>query len=278
MLMVNQMTGFGQGWGNMPDLNYASYTTGDFFNQSAQDGTSFAAVFSPDGATMFVLGVGTNTIYQYSISGGNIVSPAPTYSGLSLSVAAQTTTPRGIELSADGAKLYVSSSGDIVYQYTLSTAWSLSGASYSGLSFSTAARTTNLLGIRFSADGAKLFGCDTVSSSAGKIHQFSVGTPWAINTAGATSIELAVWDIFGAQVTALDFSKSGRSIFFTNYETGLIQQMDLPSAWDLTGATKKREYRMPYDAGSGTLGMVFSPDRQFLYTSTNSIQFQNRII
>lgn len=275
MLMVNQMTGFGEGWGNMPDLNYASYTSGDIFNQVAQDAQSFSAAFSPDGSKMFLLGINNNTIYQYTISGGNIVSPAPTYASLSLSLAAQTTTPRGLELSADGTKLYIGSSGGIIYQYTLSTAFSLSGASYSGLSFNASAKFANMIAIRFSADGLKLFGANALSSDS-KVHLLNLSTAWAINSATTTSTFFDMLAFNGKQVTGIDFSQGGQSLFFVSYEDGIVYQMDLTGPWDITAPKQRRKYSL-VTGGSSALGVVFAANRQFMYVTANGIQYQHRI-
>lgn len=273
MLMVNQMTGFGEGWGNQPDLNFASWASGDLFNQVAQDTTTFSAVFSPDGTKMFLLGISTNTIYQYTISGGNIIGAS--YDSLSLSVAAQTTAPRGLEISSDGTKLYIGSSAGTIYQYTLPTAYSLSGASYSGLSFNASAKFANMIAIRFSADGTKLFGSNAQTGNS-KIHVLTLSTAWVINTASTTSIEFDVWALKGVQVTGIEFSKSGMCLFFLGYEDNFAYQMDLTGPWDISSAKESRKHPMVSNP-SGPLGMVFSADRRFMYISQTAT-FQHSII
>ena len=53
------------------------------------------------------------------------------YDSVSFSVNSQDTAPQGIKFNSDGTKMYiVGSTNDNVYQYSLSTAWDLSTASY----------------------------------------------------------------------------------------------------------------------------------------------------
>ena len=270
------MAGFGVGWGNQPDLNFASYTTGDLFNQVAQDGQSWGSVYSPDKTKMFVLGTANNAIYQYTITDGDIKTA--TYASLSLSVAAQTTSPRGLAISSDGTKLYVaSSSNTTIYQYTLPTAYSLSGASYSGLSFSTSGQITNLIGLRFSADGTKLFACNTNTSNS-KIYQYTLSTAWAINTASYASLAFDVWAFSGTQVVSLDFSKSGMCLFFLSYEDATVYQMDLNAPYSFSSVTPRNKYRLPDRTNSNVMSIVFSSDYQWMYTVASAIQFQDKII
>ena len=81
------------------------------------------------------------------------------YDSKSFSVAGQTTLPVGLRFKSDGTKVYVlsTSASDVMYQYSLSTAWDVSTASYDSVSLSVATQTTSPIGMYFKADGTSVY-------------------------------------------------------------------------------------------------------------------------
>ena len=89
--------------------------------------------------TVYHEGVGTVT----SGSEGYSLSSA-SYDSVSFSVAAQDTNANGFIFNATGTKLYVvGRTNRSIFQYSLSTAYDISTASYDSVSFSVAAQETN---------------------------------------------------------------------------------------------------------------------------------------
>ena len=73
------------------------------------------------------------------------------------SVSAQDTNPLDVTFSGDGTIMFViGNAGDSVYRYDLGTAWDIASASYVSTK-SVSAQDTNLFGVTFSGDGAKMF-------------------------------------------------------------------------------------------------------------------------
>jgi len=107
---------------------------------------------------MYVVGSTlNNSAYQYSLSTAWDVSTA-SYSSVSSSVASQDGFPQGVTFSPDGTKMYVTGGGNgRIYQYSLSTAWDLSTASYSSVFFSVTSQDTAPAGFTFSPDGIKIY-------------------------------------------------------------------------------------------------------------------------
>ena len=67
----------------------------------------------------------------------------------------------------------VGNTNDSVYQYSLSTAWDLSTASYDYSSFSVSSQDATPLGIAFkSDDGTKMYMAGVTNSS---VYQYSIG-------------------------------------------------------------------------------------------------------
>ena len=75
---------------------------------------------------MFIVGSGSNTVYQYSLSTAWDVSTA-SYDSVSFGLTGQEASVSGIRFKPDGTKMFiVGYSGDSVYEYSLSTAWDAS--------------------------------------------------------------------------------------------------------------------------------------------------------
>jgi hypothetical protein len=85
--------------------------------------------FKSDGTTMYMVGNGHDTVYQYTLSTAWDVSTA-IYASKSLSVGAQDASPTGVFFKPDGTTMYIiSDSTDRVYQYTLFTTWNYTAVS-----------------------------------------------------------------------------------------------------------------------------------------------------
>ena len=138
------------------DLNTASYDSVSF-SVNAQDNSPRSASFKPDGSKLYVIGPGTKSVYQYTLSTAWDLNTA-SYDSVSFSVAGQESSPRGLAFKPDGTKMYVVGYGtDEVYQYTLSTAWALNTASYNFVSFSVNAQDYAPGSVIFSTDGTKMY-------------------------------------------------------------------------------------------------------------------------
>ena len=94
-----------------------------------QEITPTGVHFKSDGTKMYAVGVTTDTVYEYNLSTAWIISTASYVQ--SFSVAGQEINPQGLFFKDDGTKMYViGSTGDDVNEYTLSSAWDISTASY----------------------------------------------------------------------------------------------------------------------------------------------------
>ena len=119
---------------------------------------------------MYIIGTTNKKVYQYSLSTAWDLSTA-SYDSEDFSVSSQDTSPYGIAFKSDGSKMYMVGGGnDKVYQYSLSTAWDLSTASYDSVSFSVSSQDTFPCGIAFKSDGTKMY---MVGSANDKVYQYS---------------------------------------------------------------------------------------------------------
>ena len=139
------------------------------FSVASQDANSRGFTFSSDGTKMFISGGSSNTIYQYSLTTGFDLSTA-SYDSVSLSFASQSTGARNLTFNSDGTKMYViSDPSESIYQYSLTSGFDLSTASYDSVSFSTGSQATGPRGIKFNSDGTKML---IVCINTDKVYQY----------------------------------------------------------------------------------------------------------
>ncbi len=145
------------------------------FSVFSQEASPRGLAFSADGAKMFVVGNTGDDVNEYTLSTPFDVSSS-SFAG-SFSVGSQELDPRGLAFSADGSKMFVvGSSGDDVNEYTLTTPFDVSSASFAG-SFSVASQDTFPHGIAFSADGSKMF---VVGSLGQDVNEYTLAKPFTI--------------------------------------------------------------------------------------------------
>ena len=170
---VNEYT-LGTAW----DITTATFV--QIFSTAAQDTAPQDIFFKPDGLSMFVLGGTNDTVFQYTLTVAWDISTA-SYASKSFSVTTQEAAPLGLWFKTDGLSMYVvGSTSDTVFQYTLSTAWDVSTASYASISYSVAAQDTSPVQVNLSADGLKMW---VLGSTGDDIWEYDLGTAWNVSTA-----------------------------------------------------------------------------------------------
>ena len=210
------------------NLGAASYDSKSF-SVASQDATPVHTVIGESGAKMYMLGLASDTVYQYTLSTAWDISTA-SYDSKSLSVTSQDASPLGLFFKPDGTLFYISAStSDSVYQYSLSTAWDLSTATYASKSFSVASQAGVPQAVFFKPDGTKMY----VSNDSDKtIYQYSLSTAWDVSTASYDSVSLNT----GGD-NDVEFSGDGILLFSLKATTSEIDEYTMSTAWDLSTAT-----------------------------------------
>jgi len=137
------------------DVATASFS-GTSFDVSGQVGSAVGVAFNTDGTRMFVVDVNNASVFQYSLTTGFDVSTA-SFSGTSFDVSGQDTSSRDVAFNSDGTRMFVIGISKSVHQYSLTTGFDVSTASFSGTSFDVSGEGDGPQDIAFSSDGAKMF-------------------------------------------------------------------------------------------------------------------------
>jgi sugar lactone lactonase YvrE len=175
------------------DVSTASFV--DSFSVAAQQTTPLGLIFSTDGTKMFV--VGGTSVYEYALTTGFDVSTASFTDALSVS--GQDSSPIGIAFNTNGTKMFLAGNGsDAVYEYSLSTGFDISTASYTD-SFSISGQEAAPQGLAFNIDGTKMF----ITGTAGDdVNSYALTTGFDVSTASFTS----AFDISGQDTAPQDIA------------------------------------------------------------------------
>ena len=118
-------------------------------------GAAEELAFNPDGTKMFVLDQTGNDVNEFKLTTGFDVSTASFVD--SFSVGTQEDDPTGLAFTYDGTKMFVTgTTGDDVNEYTLSTGFDVSTASFVD-SYDISSQENFPTSLAFSSDGSKLF-------------------------------------------------------------------------------------------------------------------------
>ena len=200
------------------DLSTVSYESKSF-DPSTQDSDPKDVKFKSDGSKMYILGDQNDLVFQYSLSTSWDVSTA-SYDSVSFSASSQTTGGFGIVFKPDGTSMFYIGSPDVIYQYTLSSAWDLSTASYANKSHSVTDDDDSAGGFTFNSDGTKLY---YVGYENDLVHQYSLTTAYDISTASSDGVTFSV----NSQTTVptdIAFSSDGDKMYICGFSAKRIYQ------------------------------------------------------
>ena len=172
----------------------------------------------------------------------------------------QSTLMFGLGFNADGTKAYrVGYSVRSIFQYSLSTAWDISTASYDSVSFSLPSPIAVPYGIEWNGDGTKFVVCD---SSTGDLYQFSLSTAYDISTTNSTPTTYDPSETTSPD--AIKFNNDGTKAFVIGQGNDTVYRYSLSTAYDIS--------TMSYDSNSFTYpsgyygtGLEFNSDGTEMY-------------
>jgi len=151
------------------DITTASY---DSVNHSlvSEEADPYSIAFNNDGTKMFMIGISSDTVYQYTLGTGWDLSTI-SYDSVSLNANSQDATMSGVTFNPNGTQMWlVGNATNSIYQYTLSAGFDLSTASYDSVFLSTTSVDSSPQAIAFSDDGTKTY---IAGSTNEQIFQYS---------------------------------------------------------------------------------------------------------
>ena len=221
------------------------------------------SVFGNNGASVYLTGSRSDSIYQYNLTSPYSFAPLSTLS--SVSVQSEDVVPTAVFFKSDGTKMYVSGTGtDSVYQYTLSTPWNVSSATYDSVSFSFAGQDTGPEGLFFKPDGTKMYMSGLASDL---VYQYTLSTPWDVSSATYDSISFSVISE-GANPSGMYISSNGSKLYFISIANNNVFQYTLSTPWDVSSASY--DNKSLSRTATQSHGIYLSDDLSILYLCSAS--------
>jgi hypothetical protein len=237
-----------------PNIANASYDSVSF-NVVSQEINPRCVTFSPLGTKMYIAGNTNDTVYQYTLSSGFDLSTA-SYDNVSFSVASQDNSPTDLAFSPLGTKMFMVGYGaDNVHQYTLSSGFDLSTASYDSVSFSVSSQDSGPASIEFSPLGTKMFMLGFGSSN---VHQYTLSSGFDLSTASYDNVSFSVSSQDSVPMHAA-FSVSGTKMYMLGFNTPAVHQYTLSSGFDLSTVTYDNVSFSVNSQDTQPSGLAFSP-------------------
>lgn len=223
----------GTGPYNLASASYDSVS----FSVGTQETLPLGLFFKPDGFKVYVIGQTSDTVFQYSLSTAWDISTA-SYDSVSFSVSAQETAPQDVFFKPDGTKMYiVGNTGNDINEYTLSTAWDVSTASYVQ-NFSVSTQDATPEGMFFKPDGLKMYVVG--SSVGGKVYEYNLTTAWNISTASySQTLDISSYQSIA---TGLFFKSNGYGLFTVGRSSDNVNEFSLSTAWDISTASHVQNF------------------------------------
>ena len=255
----------------LDDPNAVGTTDGDIFGHSVaiNDGIAIVSASLEDDAG----GTDSGKVYIFNAPEA---APASAEWSIDLSnvtyVAEHNLTPPitanafALTFSTDGTKLYVCGitqfppRRDEVVQYSLSTAFDISTASYDNIKFNPSSQDTYPMGIAFNTDGTKMF---LVGSGTHVVFQYSLSTPWDIGTASYDNLSISAGGAFG-----IHFNADGTKMYTIGYgsEVAGVRSFSLSTGFDLSTATDDlTSYSSIAVTGGNPFAAALNPDGTKMY-------------
>jgi hypothetical protein len=238
--------------------------TGDIL---ADDGTEVLENGTNGTDASFIGSLTTTSIvfdgFTLSIEGWNISVAA--YDSKSVDVSSEETSNAGVFFKADGLKMYVVGfATDAVYQYTLSTAWDVSTASYASLTKDVSAEDVTPHDVFFSSDGTAMY---IAGISTGKVYQYGLSTPWDVSTAtyAGKNKDVSAEDV----PEGLFFSPDGTTMYMCGQATFFVYQYTLSTPWDVSTAVYASKSKNVSTEELVPKNIFFSVDGIYMYVVGN---------
>ena len=158
----------------------------------------------PDGTKFYICG-DTGRVRQYTMSTPYDLNTA-SYTG-QYNHSGSSGRSLCIKFKPDGLAMYLLEyDADTIKQYTLSSAWDITTASYASKSLSYSSQEAQGFGFAFNSDGSKLLLCGQVHDT---IFQYNLSSPYDLNTGS-----------YGSKSFSVGSEQSSPTNIEINYETG----------------------------------------------------------
>jgi len=181
------------------------------------------------------------------------------------SFTSQDTIPIGIQFNNDGLKMYMSGdTNNKIYQYTLTTPYDYTTASYASKSLTTTTQTGSPYSFNFKPDGTKVIVGGLGSAT---LFSYTLSTPWDISTATYDSIS---FDMPYAAFWGFVFNSNGTKAIWIDNGVDEIGSITCTTGWLLSSCSEDATHFSTSSYITGLTGLVVSPNGERLIITGNA--------
>jgi hypothetical protein len=191
-------------------------------------------VFSKSGTKMFMIGMNNDNVNEYTLTTAWDISSASFVDSFFVGGAAGERSPMGIAFSKSGEKMFiVGYYDDAVDEYTLTTAWDVSSASFVD-TFSVKTENGVPEDIVFSKSGMKMFIVGSANAND-YVYEYTLTAAWDVSSASFVDS----FSVASQETTPTDiwFDSSGKTMFIIGHTGDDINVYKLTTAWDVSTAS-----------------------------------------
>jgi hypothetical protein len=242
--------------GSLTNGSFVSEDTTTFSSKSVAD-----AFWGDSGNHLFILNNSGDTVLKYSVSTSYDFSTINATPVQTFSVSAQEIYLTSMWFSPDGLHMYIGGNqGNDVNEYTLTSAWDLSTASFTRNTLSAG----NVGAISLSSDGTIIHTYRYDSNSVG---QATLSTAWNTSTAGSVSYYTLPSATY---VGSVFWASNGYTLYVGDPSQDVIHKYTVSTAYDLSSTLTRTETLDVSAKTSVPSGMVFNSDLSKLYIMSSS--------
>ena len=212
------------------DVSTASYV--HKFSVNSEGIYPNSVTFNNDGTKMYVTGGLGSYVNEYNLSTAFNVFTAS--HSRSITVAVVGSSPTGLSFNNDGTKMFIiSDDDDEVNEYTLSTAFNISTASYVR-NFSVATQEARPRDLEFNSDGTKMF---VIGYEGDDVNEYNLSTAFNVSSAVYAG-NAERFSVSGEETWPTDiiFNNDGTKMYITGYGSDKVSEYNLSTAYDVSSA------------------------------------------
>ncbi len=255
LLLTFTLIGDGTAW----DVSTASYASksADISNEDSNPGGLF---FKPDGLKMYVTGKTNDRVFQYTLSSAWDVSTA-SYDNKSADVSNEDGEPRGLFFKPDGLSMYITGYiNDRVFQYTLSSAWDVSSASYASKS-ADVSEDSFPYGPFFKPNGLSMY---VQGAGNDAVYQYTLSGAWDLATSSYASKSADISNEDAGSYNVF-FEPDGEIMYVVGESNDKVFQYTLGTAWDVSTASYASKSADISNETDNPISVFFKPDGLKMY-------------
>ena len=239
------------------DVFYKKNAGSSCYNHSPLDITSQdtqpqGIAFNSDGRKLFIMGSHGDKVIEYALAIAYCLDNLQFIR--SFSVTSQEVLPTSVAFNADGTKMFTLgyTTGKKVYEYTLSTGFDVSTASYASDDFDVSDEDEKPQEIAFNDDGTKMF---MVGDQRDKVWEYTLSTGFDVSTATVVDgFSISGQEIF---VGGMAFNDDGTKMFMVGRDADAVFEYTLSTGFDVSTSSYVDSFSIADDEAQAT-GIAFN--------------------